>query len=173
VVTLSAASIRKVRLQELPQLHSLIQAVYRGASAAESWSHDGEVPTGERISVDVLTSLLDDPAFEFLVAELDGRLVGSALVERLGETECEIGLLSVALDRQGNGIGDQLLREAEKVAMLRYGSTTSTIEVLEHKPRLLAYYERRGYRPTGASRPYPHQLKLPARFLVLSKLLGC
>lgn len=171
-MTQNAALIRKVRLEDLPQLHSLIQVVYRGASAAESWSHDGEVPTGERISVDVLTSALDNPAFELLVAEMDGGLVGSALVERIGETECKVGLLSVALDRQGNGLGDHLLREAERVAMIRYGSTTSTIEVLEHKPRLLAYYERRGYRRTGASRPYPHQLQRPARFLVLSKLLG-
>jgi predicted N-acetyltransferase YhbS len=171
-VSVGEISFRAAELSDVVALHELIQHAYRGASAATSWSHEGELAIGERVSVEALSELATSPHCSVIVAELGGRLVGSALVEASEAGRGRIGLLCVPLDAQASGIGGEILRRAEAMSSDRFGSKAVDIEVLEHKAKLLAYYERRGYRRTGRAIPYPHRLSQPATFLVLEKVLG-
>jgi hypothetical protein len=57
------------------------------------------------------------------------------------------------------------------LAVEAFAASQAVIEVLQHRSRLIAYYERRGYRRTDGSRPYPYQLKVPATFLTYRKEL--
>jgi ribosomal protein S18 acetylase RimI-like enzyme len=161
--------IRPAELSDLDVLQAVIQRAYRGRSAAASWSHEGELPEGERVSRGDLEALLGATDARLSVAEIAGQIVGSSLVVAVVPGECEIRLVSVDPSVQGEGLGGQLLGHAEALAGEIFAASHATIEVLQHKSRLIAYYERRGYRRTEGSRPYPHPLKVPARFLKFRK----
>ena len=163
--------IRPAELSDLDALQAVIQRAYRGRSASASWSHEGELPEGERVSRGDLETLLGAANSRLSVAEIAGRVVGSSLVVEVAAGQCEIRLVSVDPSWQAKGLGGQLLGHAELLAVEAFAATHAVIEVLQHKARLIAYYERRGYRQTDGSRPYPHVLKVPATFLTFRKAL--
>jgi ribosomal protein S18 acetylase RimI-like enzyme len=164
------ARLRSATFSDVAALHALLQRAYRSAEAAQSWSHQGELAPGERITRAVLKSLVDDANSHLSVAERGGELVGSSLVQASVEG-CEVSLLSVEPAAQSCGLGGALLKHAEEIAR-RMDCKALSLHVLEHNARLISYYERRDYRQTGASRPYPHQLSRPARLLLLRKALA-
>ena len=170
-MSLAGVLIRPAIQADVEELRDLVQRAYRGSAAARGWSHEGELPEGERIGRNLLASLIGAPLAQVSVALAGRRIVGSSLVTKRDEGWCEIGLLSVAPDLQGQQLGDRLLREAELCAATNFAASRITLEVLDYKARLISYYERRGYARTGLSRPYPHHLSKPARFLLLEKWL--
>lgn len=161
--------IRPAELSDLDVLQAVIQRAYRGRSASASWSHEGELPEGERVSRGDLETLLGAASSRLSVAEIAGRVVGSSLVVEVAPGQCEIRLVSVDPSVQANGVGGQLLGHAEVLAIEAFAASHAVIEVLEHKSRLIAYYQRRGYRQAEGSRPYPYPLKVPATFLTFRK----
>ena len=106
----------------------------------------------------------------FLLAELDGALVGCVFVEPRGERGY-FGLLSVAPDRQGRGIGGRLVEAAEEHCR-RAGCRAMDIHVVNLRTELPPYYRGRGYEETGRE-PFPkgEPTKLPCEFVVMSKPL--
>ena len=163
--------IRPAELSDLDELQAVIQRAYRGRSASASWSHEGELPEGERVSRGDLEVQLGAANARLSVAEIAGRVVGSSLVVAVPPGQCEIRLVSVDPSLQAKGLGGQLLGHAELLAVEAFAATHAIIEVLQHKARLIAYYERRGYRQTDDSRPYPHPLNVPAPFVTYRKEL--
>lgn len=164
-------AVSRATLSELDAARALIQRAYRGEEAAASWSHEGELPSGERVSREFLARLIEDADSIFSLAVLDKQIVGTSLVERATRWGCKIGLLSVDPGLQGHGIGDHLLRRAEHDGACSLGARLSFVEVLGHKSALIDYYQRRGYRRTTRSRTYPRPLKLPAELLTYAKRL--
>jgi hypothetical protein len=47
------------------------------------------------------------------------------------------------------------MTEAEHQAITAFGATRLEMSVLAPQDKLIAYYERRGFRPTGQTRPFP------------------
>ena len=93
--------------------------------------------------------------------------------------EVYFGMFSVRPGRQGQGWGRQILAEAERLARDDWGATTMVLSVLAPRGELIAWYERRGYRRTGESRPFPYgnaRYGIPKRpdlsFVVLAKPLA-
>jgi ribosomal protein S18 acetylase RimI-like enzyme len=114
-----------------------------------------------------------------LVAEAGGLLAGCCKLERHPQaTTVLFGLFSVPPDRQGQGWGRAILAEAERIAREDWGAQTMVMTVLAQRPDLIAWYERRGYRRTGETRPFPSEntrFGVPKRpglsFAVLAKSL--
>jgi len=162
-------TITRAVQSELQAIQALVQRAYRGEAASASWSHEGELPTGERVTCDALSALIGSTTSTLFVGKLAGRLIGTSLIEQDGPDRCKIGLLSVDPFLQGQGIGNKLLLNAEHEARDRFGAGSACIEVLDYKQRLIAYYGRRGYHGTGLGRPYPHLLGV--ELLILRKQL--
>ena len=120
-----------------------------------------------------------------LVATLDGRIVGCGHVRPRDPTTAVLGLVSVAPEQWGGGVGRQLVRSAEELARSR-GVTAMRLELLvprgwvhPEKDRLRAWYVRLGYEvvrsapfeeivpPAAASR-----LATPCEFLVFRRSLA-
>jgi GNAT superfamily N-acetyltransferase len=57
---------------------------------------------------------------------------------------------------QGQGLGRRLLAEAERRAHVEWQVTRLQMQVITLRHELIAYYERRGYRRTGETRPFPY-----------------
>jgi ribosomal protein S18 acetylase RimI-like enzyme len=86
----------------------------------------------------------------FLRAELDGRLVGCARVRQLDGITAELGLVAVAPDDWGNGVGGALIAAAEDRARA-FGTATIQLRVLAatdpaRPNKLPGWYERLGFR---------------------------
>jgi ribosomal protein S18 acetylase RimI-like enzyme len=87
-------------------------------------------------------------------------------------------MFSVQPVRQGEGVGHQLLAEAERLARDEWAATAMVMTVIAQRAELIAWYERRGYRRTGETEPFPYgneRYGVPRRpdlvFAVLAKPL--
>jgi GNAT superfamily N-acetyltransferase len=70
-----------------------------------------------------------------------------------------VGLLAVDAGFQGRGFGVQALAWAERHARREWGARRMELDVVASRVDLIAWYERRGYRTTGETRPFPYEQK--------------
>ena len=64
-------------------------------------------------------------------------------------------MLTVAPRLQASGLGRRLLAAAEDYAC-GHGARTIAMTVIDVRHSLIAYYQRRGYRLTGETAPFPY-----------------
>jgi GNAT superfamily N-acetyltransferase len=123
----------------------------------------------ERVDLESVRSLLEKG--EFLLAENEAALAGCVYLERRGE-RAYLGLLSVAPERQNQGIGSLLMREAEQRSA-RAGCRFMDLRIINLRRENHAFYARRGYVETGTE-PFPPELetRLPCHFVNMSKPLA-
>lgn len=175
---------------------ALVESAYRGESSRAGWTTEADLLDGQRTDrEDVLQALGKDssrivlahPAREVSGAEPVPPEAGAALLDLLGSVlvQCDaagsahIGMFAVRPTLQARGLGSALLQEAERVAAEEFAATRAEMTVIEQRLDILAWYERRGYRRTGATEAFPYgnpRFGLPRRpdlrFLVLAKALG-
>jgi predicted N-acetyltransferase YhbS len=147
-------------------LHTVVNDAY-GRGEAGLW-RDG----AERISDEGLRALV--ASGDLAAAREDGRVVGCVRVTSLDARTAELGLLSVAPERGGGGVGRALMDFAHDLARER-GHTTMRLLLLvpregahTFKDRLEAWYTRQGYGVVG-SQDFAEYAPEPARDL----LVGC
>jgi len=105
--------------------------------------------TTDRISRRSFTRLLRSETARTLVSELDGRVVGYAMV-LLRRNTALARLYSIAVhpDARGAGVARSLLADAEQIA-LEHGSVSIRLEVAPDNEAALKVYHTAGYRETG------------------------
>jgi ribosomal protein S18 acetylase RimI-like enzyme len=165
--------------RDAPALVDLIESAYRGETSRMGWTTEADLLGGQRTDADAVLAVLRKPGSAMLVAEADGQLAGCCQLEQRPQGEVYFGMFSVPPGRQGQGWGGEILAEAERLARDDWGGRTMVMTVLAQRGDLIAWYERRGYRRTGESRPFPYgnaRLGIPKRpglsFVVLSKPLS-
>lgn len=106
---------------------------------------------GSRTNAAQVSTLLENNAF--ILAELDGLVIGAVNVNLMAADTGEFGMLVADLEERGNGIGTALVRAAEEWALAK-GCKTMRLELLtprhwKHpsKEFLRAWYSRIGYVP--------------------------
>jgi GNAT superfamily N-acetyltransferase len=170
--------LEPAQTSDLPALHELIEGAYRGDSAKLGWTHEADLLGGQRTDIQVLKSMLADPAQTILILR-DGEEIDAcvALADH-GNGLAYLGMFTVAPARQATGIGRLLLAASEEHAVAAFGANRIEMTVIAQRSELIAWYERRGYRFTGERRPFPAndpRFGLPRRddleFVVLEKRL--
>jgi ribosomal protein S18 acetylase RimI-like enzyme len=107
----------------------------------------------------------------FLLLEEKGELVGMVYAELRENSHCYIGLLTVTPDKQGRGIGRQLMQSAEDFCR-NHACTIVEIDVINLRPQLVDWYRGLGYEVVGeASYPLPEILLQPCHFITMQKNL--
>ena len=91
------------------------------------------------------------PTSSLLIAEADGRPQGFVFLEEVRdyftlETHGHVGILAVAAEAEGRGVGRALMQAAEEWARSR-GYRKLTLSVFEHNRRARALYEHAGFAP--------------------------
>lgn len=163
-----------------PELVTVLAAIVNEAYArgeAGLWREGTQ-----RISDDELRPLI--AAGELAAARADGRVVGCVRVTSLDPRIAELGLLAVAGQRSGSGVGRALMAFAHDVARGR-GHTTMRLTLLvprngshPFKVRLDDWYRRQGYRVVGradfaVTHPEPARLLLaPCDLVTFERALG-
>jgi ribosomal protein S18 acetylase RimI-like enzyme len=165
--------------RDVAALVGLIDSAYRGKASQQGWTSEAHLLDGQRTDAEAVRAAVRGPGSAVLVAEAGGQLVGCCQLERRPAAEVYFGMFSVQPGRQGQGRGAEILAEAERLARDDWGARTMVLTVLAQRGELIAWYERRGYRRTGESRPFPYdnaRFGIPKRpdlsFVVLSKPLA-
>ncbi|MES2054396.1 MAG: GNAT family N-acetyltransferase [Pseudomonadota bacterium] len=164
--------IRRIESADIPAVHDLIESAYRGESARSSWVHEGPMAEGKRIERSALIALCNGATDVMLVATRHGDVIGCVCVSDRGSGIAELGLLAVSPNQQTDGLGKRLVEAAETEGQYRFQAVAMQLSVVAQRPKLLHYYERRGYVLTGEISPYPVPLEPPLHFAVMRKTLG-
>jgi ribosomal protein S18 acetylase RimI-like enzyme len=140
---------------DIPALVALVTSAYRGDSSRAGWTTEADLLDGNRIDPEVLRDDLRRERSRVLVAERDGAMLACAHVAD-DRGAGYFGMFAVDPRRQGGGIGDVVLREAERVAREEWRLPVMRMTVIDVRDALIAFYERRGYHRTGIKKPFPY-----------------
>jgi GNAT superfamily N-acetyltransferase len=145
----------RARAADVPALLPLVNGAYRGEASRRGWTAESDLVGGPCIDAAGLAEILEAPAQALLVLRAQSGLFACAHVAKLGADGARLGLFAVRPALQGNGIGRQMLAAAERYAREHFGARFVEISVIAEREELLAWLERRGYQPTGETRPFP------------------
>jgi ribosomal protein S18 acetylase RimI-like enzyme len=167
-------SLRPARQSDFPAVIAIMNAAFRGT---EGWTVEADYITGERTSESLLREEVAKGAL-YLLAEDDATLQGCVSLQASSPDKWYLGSLAVNPALQNAGFGRKLLEAAEGYAAT-HGARTIQMTVVGVRDTLIAWYERRGYRRTGETRPFPYgdnRYGIPTRddleFVVLERHLG-
>jgi GNAT superfamily N-acetyltransferase len=150
-------SLRIATAEDIPALLAIINPAFE---------IEMEFIAGDRTNAEELLVLLEKG--QLILAELGGRAAGSIYVEFRG-VECYFGMLAVAPEMQGKGLGQLLVTKAEDMA-LENGCSKMVIRVIDRRTELPPFYEKLGYKITSVE-PFPADWEtlLPCRMVNMEK----
>jgi ribosomal protein S18 acetylase RimI-like enzyme len=169
--------IRLARPADADTLADLIRSAYRGEDSRAGWTSEADLVEGERISPGQVRAIISDGGSLMLVGEDADVIVACCQLRNQGAGLAYFGTFAVSPKAQGAGLGRQVMAEAERQAITAFSTTRLEMTVLAPQEALIAYYERRGFRRTGETRPFPADSRYarPLRdglyFVVLEKKL--
>jgi GNAT superfamily N-acetyltransferase len=148
-------SFRPAIAADVPAIVILVESAYRGDSGRRGWTTEADLLDGRRTDAQAVGALLNPPHSYVLLAERAGRLLASCHVERQGDVGY-FGMFAVDPEQQGSGLGKVVLAAAERLAREQWHARAMRMTVIEQRPELIAWYQRRGYRRTGDYQPFPY-----------------
>jgi GNAT superfamily N-acetyltransferase len=158
-VTTRPIGLERAAPRDLAALVELMNAAYGGTGEVAGWTHVREFLVGDRTSVRALqTELQASPRAQLLVLRHPetGALRGSVWLEPRSARVWYLGSLTVDPREQNSGLGRRILGAAE-VLLTNWGAAKVVIDVLNVRGSLIAWYERRGYKLTGAAHAFPYE----------------
>jgi GNAT superfamily N-acetyltransferase len=99
--------------------------------------------------------VIKGPQSRLVAVERDGLMVACCQLERRGDS-AYFGMFAVRPALQGAGLGKAIIAEAERCAREEWGAREMQMTVISVREDLIAWYERRGYRRTGKTSPFPY-----------------
>lgn len=133
---------------------ALVNSAYRGETSRAGWTTEADLLDGVRtIPAEIRELILQNDSCILLCVEKDA-LLASVHLEKKNEA-AHLGMFSVRPSLQANGIGKALMRTAERWVMDEWNCRKMIMHVVSVREELIAFYERRGYRLTGVTMPFP------------------
>jgi GNAT superfamily N-acetyltransferase len=167
-------TITTAERENITVLTKLINSAYRGDATGMGWTSESEYLEGMRVTEADMDRLFDRPDTEnFQCSDQAGEIVGFVSLEMRPE-DIYLGLLSVLPETQAGGVGKRILNFADGYARAA-GKRAILITVVNVRVELIAWYERRGYRATGNTVPFPEKAgkpKVPVCLIGMRKEIG-
>jgi ribosomal protein S18 acetylase RimI-like enzyme len=158
--------ISKATQSDIAALNILVNSAFRGESSKKGWTTEADLLDGIRTDENILAENLNQPKTTILKYTEADEILGMVMLKNQGES-LYLGMLTVAPDLQGSGIGKKLLYASEVFAK-EQGVSKIEMTVISIRTELVAWYERHGYTRTGEVRPFPMddpKFGLPKAFL--------
>ena len=140
---------------DIEAIVALVTSAYRGESSRAGWTTEADLLDGARIDPEVLRADIARDGSRVVLAERDGALLACAHVAVDGDAGY-FGMFSVVPGLQGGGIGKQVLAECERIVRDDWRLPAMRMTVIDVRDELIAFYQRRGYRRTGVTKPFPY-----------------
>ncbi|MGA5055078.1 GNAT family N-acetyltransferase [Streptomyces cellulosae] len=151
----AALTFRDATDADVDALVELIESAYRGESSRAGWTTEADILDGQRTDRDGVLEVVKAADSRLLTVEREGRIVACCQLEHRGD-HAYFGMFAVSPDLQGAGLGRTVIAEAERQAREGWGVTEMHMTVISVREDLIAWYERRGYRRTGRTTPFPY-----------------
>jgi len=138
------------------ELARLVNSAYRGEYAEQGWTSEASILGGQRTDAESLSAIIQTPKHQIEMAfdKVSKQLIGCVHLIQESPDTLYFGMLTVEPKLQGQGLGKILLNHVESVAKA-YGLCRILFTVIPTRTELVAFYERRGYRPTGRTEAFP------------------
>jgi GNAT superfamily N-acetyltransferase len=153
---------------DVDEVVAFVNNAYRGPGAEAGWASEAKVIAGQRIDSAMLADTLANGKTTILLMRDDeiAPLAGCVSVEPADQPLVwYLSMLAIDPQRQADGLGRTLLSYAEDYVKT-HGAQRIRITVIWLRHSLIEWYERRGYRRTGETEPFPYgdqRIGLPAR----------
>ncbi|MGA4984062.1 GNAT family N-acetyltransferase [Streptomyces cellulosae] len=151
----AALTFRDATDADVDALVELIESAYRGESSRAGWTTEADILHGQRTDPEGVLEVVKAPDSRLLTVEREGRIVACCQLEHRGD-HAYFGMFAVSPGLQGAGLGRTVIAEAERQAREGWGVTEMHMTVISVREDLIAWYERRGYRRTGRTTPFPY-----------------
>jgi ribosomal protein S18 acetylase RimI-like enzyme len=162
-----------VPAEDLAEIAAIINAAYRADEGKGGWTSEGHLVAGDRTTAEALAAELGRTPEALILgvkANPNEPWLGSVWIHPVDEETWYLGLLAVRIEGQNTGLGRRVLSAAEAYAKAR-GARRMRLTVIHLREELAAWYERRGYQPTGATEPFPGQYKTLREGLLLMEMI--
>ena len=175
-MTRTNPSISIATATDIPALDRLVNSAYRGESSKKGWTTEADLLEGLRTDADSLLQLMEESNSVILKYTGETGLLEACIYLKNKGTELYLGMLTVSPELQAKGIGKKLLVAADDYAKEK-GCQSIVMTVISVRNELIAWYQRHGYNPTGATEPFPTDPKFglpkqPLHFIVLEKSIS-
>jgi len=159
---------------DIPALEELLNSAYRGEASKKGWTTEADLLEGDQ-RTDALTlhQLMQTPGAVFLKCINEQNKIEGCVFLHKNEDKLYLGMLSVSPLIQATGIGKQLMAAAESYARDQKCSSIF-MKVISARHELISWYERKGYRKTGETEPFPtdNRFGIPTQsleFIIMEK----
>ncbi len=156
-------SVRHARRADAPELVQLINRAYQVEASFVEGVRTDEAEVARLVEAGTL----------LVLDRIGGRggVAATIYVRTDGRRGC-FGMLSVAPDLQGAGVGRRLVAVAEALCQAQ-GCTEMSLEVVNLRDDLTPWYRRLGYREVGTAPYVAHRVvKRPCHFIRMEKPLA-
>ncbi len=142
---------RKADIEDAHAITDLVNSAYRGDSSRAGWTTEADLLGGQRTDAEAIREMIARDRIE-LVLEEDS-ILGCIYIRR--ETSAVyFGMLTVRPLMQNRGTGKLLLERLEELTR-SWHETKIRMTVIGSRAELIEYYERRGFKWTGETEPFP------------------
>ncbi|MFD7993342.1 GNAT family N-acetyltransferase [Streptomyces mexicanus] len=148
-------TFRDATVADVDTLVALVESAYRGDASRAGWTTEADILDGQRTDPEGVRDVIESPGSRLLTVERDGRVVACCQLEHRGD-HAYFGMFAVSPALQGAGLGKLIIAEAERQARATWGAREMHMTVISVREDLIAWYERRGYRRTGRTSPFPY-----------------
>jgi len=143
---------------DIDELVRFVNGAYRGESADAGWASEGKLMAGQRTDSAMLAESLSTVGGTILLMrdQAGTPLAGCVSLRPTDDPSTwYLSMLAIDPQRQAEGLGRLLLSEAED-RIKAQGASRVKITVIWLRQPLIEWYERRGYRRTGQTEPFPY-----------------
>ena len=161
---------------DIAAITSLLNNAYRGESSKQGWTTEAHLIAGNiRTNESTVKEVMEQQGSVMLkYADEHSELIGCVNLQQHGD-KVYLGMLSVAPQLQGAGLGKKLLKAAEEYTLQVHGKAVY-MTVISVRSELINWYERYGYKDTGERKPFIEDgvsgtHLQPLEFMVMEKLI--
>jgi ribosomal protein S18 acetylase RimI-like enzyme len=141
---------------DVDELVTFVNSAYRGKTAEAGWASEAKVIGGQRIDSTILAETFTKATVLLMRDHDKAPLAGCVSLEPTAEPAAwYLSMLAIDPQRQADGLGRTLLSYAEDYVKAR-GAQRVRITVIWLRYSLIEWYQRRGYRRTGNTEPFPY-----------------
>lgn len=148
--------LEKAQYHQAQAIVDLVNLTYRGEMG---WTKETHIIQGARTNRQEIETALSNPNAYFFVINQPQALAACIYVAKEPEY-AYIGFFSVHPSLQGKGLGKHVLAQAEAFAFKNMRVRKFVMFVVSQRLELIAFYQRRGYIPTGRMEAYPLHMNM-------------
>lgn len=155
VTKMSSIHFKIALPEDSHQISELVNSAYRGEYSKQGWTTEADYIDGTRTTPELILTMLKTPKAQIELAfDETNNLIGCVYINRENSKRLYFGMLTTSPLYQGKGLGKEMISHIESIA-IKESFNEIKMTVLNVRPELIAFYERRGFKATGEFEKFP------------------